>query len=1532
MAEAKPATEKPAENPAEKPADKSGGQTEEESVNMQILKQKEKVNEGGQKLKILKTECNNEIKSFNENRNKIQAQIISNNYEVVNTDMSKCRILDGAGGDAARWVSGGFTMVVPRAGPVAVAVGDGGGDCQKLIPTSNGQNWYYSPLEKYMIDPRNINNKILERKLGKTVAGNLMDALPGSTALKQFKVNGLDGALIGLGRIKSTAGTKKDMINRALSAASNVFGFVILCVTLITIGGMVGGFPAFLPLIISVVLSLLVNLVGKDNSTKIRIGKLKDSNGRQLLTREAINQGSSGDNSAYLELSNNQISSGSTFYDNFIDFINGKILDNKGVSKTLLAANQGLSTREFVESSFEGSGWQKTVIIIIALLLIIGAYFGGPLYMGLLLGFNNAAWPLIKGIASVTQGSKMTPEIGSGVIMKTKTEDIKKSLEEVCFSKNESLEKRTLSEIKELMEIDKAKKDNQKEKENIITKLNAKAKELSRVNSGLFPEFSKYMNYWVGSRTLGGMQDPAVAANLAAMVAAAGGGAAVAAGGGAALFSTAITAVPGACAGRYYGTNVVPNGDYSLNAKLAVQPELSTPVGGGLPNTDREDYSGIFTLGDYSNLLNTIREDFNIELSEKAVVLEKIKTRWDETENELTQIKNNLNTGANTSTNIFATLGLGINTLEYGAGRTTIVVEDTMNHAANVTAFKKTIELMKKRVTDNEQKLTEYYKVLKAEYKKKEKKSGDKEYAKIPDLIACSDEQSKDISKKLSKKILEYIKDIGIVGRGRIGNRDFVGIIYKVSIAAGTNNVGGAPTRDVSRQRAQLFRAAVIAGVGAAPPLPYVTDEVLNLIRTIVDAGNAAGGANDAAGSDAVMEALTDTTWDIFKKEDIGDTPILHPTKGGPAAGNNGIITEIAYGSIANVDPGAAARNTLNPANFMRLTNYAGFHDDCMKTYYRLIHSEDRLAELTEIRNALAGEVDKINNAGAYASPAAPAVEEARINLLDDNVLARDIRAINAPGGVTNPEDSAKKAALEATSVLRTETFALANGQQYIPAGWENARKLEDVFNFNEDERYEPYFDLYFRVNVGKKGNAEANKASQQSYNLTTVKHIMGKAKILYLLEKYEKQERLLLPEKEKLKELEKMKKQFETSGLSLGDRLSGFNKDLKGESKIVVKILKRNGLGDKVGVIKSAYGITVAAFLNLAKDTSICAEIGKKYGFTSLENKAFVVSVEEVKQYYDDKTREKEAEETKKEADKQAKEEKKKAGETATEEKKQTEEDKKKEEEKDKLTEDLKEEITETDQPEEDKQKKLETIKKIEQIEKEQKQEDKKEDTESEIKIKQLEQKTEKDLSEIKNLTNETELTKKAINEVVKELQKSRRGSIEFTEHARELLIDHLGRLKKKREIQEKKLSDMVYEKERVSQLLTEMKKEEQFILKEKLQLDEEKKQFREQQRKYLLDKAKMEQTIRQLQTRESNQKKRTLRKQIEPFRVSHVESGPPISFTSSSEKPIINKGKIRTPQKKVKKPKQFTRKKPKREKKESFIESLTPDFLKTQ
>jgi hypothetical protein len=473
--------------------------------------------------------------------------------------------------------------------------------------------------------------------------------------------------------------------------------------------------------------------------------------------------------------------------------------------------------------------------------------------------------------------------------------------------------------------------------------------------------------------------------------------------------------------------------------------------------------------------------------------------------------------------------------------------------------------------------------------------------------------------------------------------------------------------------------------------------------------------------------------------------------------------------------------------------------------------------------------------------------------------------------------------------------------------------------------------DCYFRTIGDGKAHASqlALQYSRASYELPEVQHILLKSKLMYYLDEYEKQQGLILAEEHKLKLLEKMQKAVKSKGLSLNDRITALKNDIKGESKIVIKILKRNGLGEKVGAIKAAYGITVGAFLNLAENLTMCTDIGKKYNFSTLEIKAFEASVKEIKVYYENQIKEKETEEEKKKAEKTTKEEKEKAEKTVKEERKKAEKLAKEEKEKEKLKEKLKKEIEETPQKEEEKQKKLETIEKIEQIDKEQKQEDKQEDTESEIKIKELTNKTERDTLEIKNLTNETELTTKSINEVVKELQKSRIGSIEFTEHARELLIDQLGRLKKKREIQEKKLSEVVYEKERVAQLLTEMINEEQLILKEKLQLEREKKQFREQQQKFLLDKAKMENTIRQLQTRESNQNKRSLRNNFEQvFTPQLEESKPPISYSTKT----TDKGRIRTPQKKVKKPKQFTRNKPRREKKESFIESLTPDFLKTQ
>ena len=1230
----KPKEDKPAAKPDAKPADKVGdNKSEEESINMRLLKQKEKVNEGEQKLKIIQTECNNEIKSFNENRKKIQIQIISNDYEVVNTDMSKCKILDDAGNEAAMWVSGGKVFDAPRNVPLAdIRVGDLANQCQKIIPPSNGEDWFYSPMDKFMIDPRNINDKILERKGVRDVVANLMDALPGSTTLKQLKVGGLDGAMTGIKRSFS-ATTYKENFSRIVSMASNVFGFIVLLSVLIGIGGAVGTFAAFIPLIISVVLSLLVNLAVKDSSTKIKMGKLKGANGRQLLTRKAINRGGRGeDNSAYLELSNRQISSGSTFYGNFIGFINGLLLDNKGISKTLLAANQGLRGREFVESSFEGAGWKKSLVTLCALLLLIlCAYFGGAAYVGLLLGFNNIAWPLMKGILSAKQGRNMTPEIGSGKIKKKKVEDIKKSLEDVYLSKNESLEKETVSEIRKLMEIDKAKKENQKEQDKIITKLNAKAKELSRVNAGNFPNFSKYMNYWIQSRTIGGYQ---AGANNAAYQVILGqapmnvGNAAALVGGGAAAvaqapnFSTANTNLGGGAHRFYYGTNVVADPLYSLDARLA-QPEFSTE---GLGAAEREDYSGVFTLGDYSNLINTIRDDFDNDLAEKAIVLEKIKTRWDITKEQLTQIKNQLNTGGNTSNDIFATLSLAINTLEYTAGRT-VLSDNEMNQAANVTAFKKTIELMKKRVTDNEQKLTEYYKNLKEEYKRKEKKSGDKEYAQIPDLVACSDVQSKKTSKNLSSIILKYIKDIGIVGRGRIGNRDFIGIIYKIYEAAADDNMAAGPTKNHTLAAAARYVVALNGGRRGNPPLPYFIPDLYAMCPEIITLArdDVAAFANNDAGSDEVIKTLIQRILEVFHKEDIGDTPILHPTKGGPATGNNRVVTEWAYQVEAYKNPGATALATLNPqGNFVQLTAEAGRHVDCMKTYYRLIHSENRVQELEEIRDTCCSEVDKINRAGAFAPMAVAAVHRPILVALNDAELARDIRDAyfaNQGRGPADNLESASLAALVAEEALRNERFAAAGGagagpQNYVPAGWENARKLDDVFNFNEDEIYEPYFDLYFRVNSGKRGNPAANKASEQSYNLTTVKHIMGKAKILYLLEKYEKQEKLLVPERETLKELEKMKKELESSGLSVSDRLSRFKKDIKGKSDIVVKILKRNGLGKQIGGIKRVYGITVSAFLNLADNLSMCEEIGKKLNFEKLEVKALEISAKEVKQY----------------------------------------------------------------------------------------------------------------------------------------------------------------------------------------------------------------------------------------------------------------------------------------------------------------------------
>ena len=84
------------DKPADKPADKPTGddKSEEESVNMKILEQKEEVRVLEQKLETLETDCNNEIKSFNKNRKDILIQIRKNNYKFRSYDANACQNVD----------------------------------------------------------------------------------------------------------------------------------------------------------------------------------------------------------------------------------------------------------------------------------------------------------------------------------------------------------------------------------------------------------------------------------------------------------------------------------------------------------------------------------------------------------------------------------------------------------------------------------------------------------------------------------------------------------------------------------------------------------------------------------------------------------------------------------------------------------------------------------------------------------------------------------------------------------------------------------------------------------------------------------------------------------------------------------------------------------------------------------------------------------------------------------------------------------------------------------------------------------------------------------------------------------------------------------------------------------------------------------------------------------------------------------------------------------------------------------------------
>ena len=147
--------------------------------------------------------------------------------------------------------------------------------------------------------------------------------------------------------------------------------------------------------------------------------------------------------------------------------------------------------------------------------------------------------------------------------------------------------------------------------------------------------------------------------------------------------------------------------------------------------------------------------------------------------------------------------------------------------------------------------------------------------------------------------------------------------------------------------------------------------------------------------------------------------------------------------------------------------------------------------------------------------------------------------------------------------------------------------------------------------------------------------------------------------------------------------------------------------------------------------------------------------------------------------------------------------------------------------------------------------------------------------------LTNENKSTKKLINEVTNQLNRYGRGSTKITSYARELLLTELEKLNRKRDILDKNISEITIRKGRITQLMEDMKKEEELILKEKEELVEEKRKFKEQQKLFLLNKTKLDESNHKLQSRIDNQRVRT-EKEIKYPHFDKLNT-PPITYSAA-------------------------------------------------
>tara|TARA_B100001093_G_scaffold510365_1_gene576079 strand:- start:1169 stop:4126 length:2958 start_codon:yes stop_codon:yes gene_type:complete len=407
------------------------------------------------------------------------------------------------------------------------------------------------------------------------------------------------------------------------------------------------------------------------------------------------------------------------------------------------------------------------------------------------------------------------------------------------------------------------------------------------------------------------------------------------------------------------------------------------------------------------------------------------------------------------------------------------------------------------------------------------------------------------------------------------------------------------------------------------------------------------------------------------------------------------------------------------------------------------------------------------------------------------------------------------------------------------------------------------------------------------------------KKEILYqFIEKY----------KEKYEELNKNRTALKDLGIKLStlekskedvEKLVKEDKNLELDKKssIVVDYLKQNKLESKIPLIHSMYGTTVSDFENLHIQPGLAELYGKKFGFDEYEISRLKMAAKQVHEYYQ-------------------KESKGSTGSKNISENKQSisGNDLKKSQSNylDPLQTFSPYVDIQANQAKLISEPKLEGMeqKEMEQKEMEQKEtEQKKDDLSDEVvnmkeydenKIKELEEKHEKDIKEINNLKIAQKNTKESLEKIIQDLNRNKNKTYENMNFTKEYLLNEFKNLILKRNLEDKKYSDLSYHIEKTSELIDEMKEEKKNILKEKKLLNDKFTIVKKKELELKLDKASLEDTISNLKKQLSIHSDRKLNKYLDSLpKKTNYKTPPPIQFVSNKKK----KKKKKTKKKRVKK-----------------------------